>query len=127
MNGNLRRMLICLVATLAVAFTLTAQQEGGSSSQATRTNNKMMQTCHENMQKMRTENSQTRRQIAEAKASNDPAKMRAALDQAEKSLNSIDSHMTMCNSMMGNMKGMHGMMSDQDKTPTTEKPNEPPK
>jgi len=127
MNGELKRMLICLVATLGFAFTLTAQQSGSSSSQATHTNNKMMETCHKDMQKMRTENSQTRRQIAEAKVSNDPAKMRAALDQAEKSLDSIDNHMTMCSSMMGNMKGMHGMMSDQDKTPATEKPTEPPK
>jgi hypothetical protein len=74
-----------------------------------------------------TENSQAKKQIEEAKASNDPTKMRTALDQAERSLDSMNSHMNMCMGMMGNMKGMHGMMSDQDKSPKTDKPNEPPK
>lgn len=127
MSGNLKRTLICLVATLGLAFTMTAQQSGSSSSQATRKNNKMMQTCHEDMQKIQAENSQAKKQIAEAKASNDPAKMRAALDQAEKSLDAVNDHMNKCAAMMGNMKGMHDMMPDQDKTPTTEKPKEPPK
>jgi uncharacterized protein HemX len=123
MDGKLKTLLGCLVLTLGLAVAASAQQ----SSSASQDNNKMMQNCHSNMQKMTAENGQAKKQIEEAKTSKDPTKMRAALDQAEKSLDSMNSHMKMCMNMMGNMKGMHGMMSDQQKTPKTDKPNEPPK
>jgi uncharacterized protein HemX len=123
MDGKLKTLLGCLVLTLGLAVAASAQQ----SSSASQDNNKMMQNCHSNMRKMTAENGQAKKQIEEAKTSKDPTKMRAALDQAEKSLDSMNSHMKMCMNMMGNMKGMHGMMSDQQKTPKTDKPNEPPK
>jgi hypothetical protein len=65
----------------------------------------------------------------EAKESNDPAKMRAALDQAQKPLADMKQHMTMCMNMMGMMQNMHGMggmmgggmggMMSQQKPPAT--------
>ena len=53
-----------------------------------------------------------------AKQSNDPAKMRAALDQGQKQLGEMKEHMTMCGNMMGmmeKMQGMGGMMKGQKK------------
>ena len=44
-----------------------------------------------------------------AKQSNDPAKMRAAIDQAQKQLMEMKEHMTMCRNMMGMMEKMQGM------------------
>ena len=47
------------------------------------------------------------RTIADAKASKDQAKMRAALEQAEKPLADVRQHMTMCTNMMSMMQKMH--------------------
>lgn len=121
MNGKLTAVLVSLVMGLGIV--LAAQQSSGGGPQ----HDKMMENCHNDMQKIMAENSQAKKQIEEAKASNDPAKMRAALDQAEKSLDAMDSHMKKCREMMGNMQGKHGMMPDQQKSPETSKPSEPPK
>ena len=53
-----------------------------------------------------------------AKQSNDPVKMRAALDQGQKQLSEMKQHMTMCGNMMSTMEkmpGMGGMMKDRQK------------
>ena len=53
-----------------------------------------------------------------AKQSNDPVKMRAALDQGQKQLSEMKQHMTMCGnmmSMMEKMPAMGGMMKSQSK------------
>jgi hypothetical protein len=44
-----------------------------------------------------------------AKQSNDPAKMRAAIDQAQQQLMEMKKHMTMCGNMMSMMGKMQGM------------------
>ena len=43
----------------------------------------------------------TLKTIEEARTSNDPAKMRAALEQVQKPLTEMKSHMRMCDHMMG--------------------------
>jgi mevalonate kinase len=58
-------------------------------------------------------NDQVKKDIEAAKQSNDPSKMRAALDEAEKALDSLNGHMNNCMKMMGkrqNMGGMSGKM-----------------
>jgi hypothetical protein len=60
-------------------------------------------------------------EIETAKGSNDPTKMRAALDKAEQALTTMDTHMSNC---MGVMHGMH-MMGGQNSE--TQQHNEPPK
>ena len=79
----------------------------------------MMQDCHKNMQAMQQSNARTKQDIETAKQSNDPAKMRAALDEADKALTSMNDHMNSCMSMMNMMQGMHGkgMMSGQPSAP----------
>jgi phage shock protein A len=79
----------------------------------------MMQDCHKNMQAMQQSNTKTKQDIEAARQSNDPAKMRAALDEADKALTSMNDHMNSCMSMMNMMQGMHGkgMMSGQQSSP----------
>jgi soluble cytochrome b562 len=43
-----------------------------------------------------------------AKQSNDPSKMRAAIDQTQKHLSEMKEHMSMCGNMMSMMEKMHG-------------------
>jgi hypothetical protein len=79
----------------------------------------MMQSCDQHMKSAMASNDQLLKTIDEAKSSNDPAKMRQALEDAKKNLTSMNDHMAMCGNMMGTghmgggMMGMHmgsGMM-----------------
>jgi len=75
--------------------------------------NQMMQNCRKTMQPMMETNAQAKKDIEAAKASNGAAKMRAALDQAEKAIDGMNTHMNSCMSMMNMMQNMHGMMGGQ--------------
>lgn len=79
----------------------------------------MMQDCHDNMQTMQQSNARTKQDIENAKQSNDPVKMRSALDEADKALTAMNEHMNSCMQMMNRMKGMHpeGMTSGQQNPP----------
>ncbi len=98
-----------------------AQQSANSNSQSqgrqmSGNHSKMMKSCQDNMQSMMQSNDKVKATIEDAKKSNDPAKMRAALDDAEKSIDGMNQHMNSCMSMMNMMQGMHGMgMSDHMK------------
>lgn len=73
----------------------------------------MMKGCREHCAQTSASIDRMTQSMDEAKQSNDPAKMRAALDQAQKPLADMKQHMDMCMnmmSMMQNMKGMGGMM-----------------
>ena len=96
-------------------------------------NHAAMMECHQNMQSMRQSNDKLRATIAEAKRSNDPTKMRAALDDAEKSIDSMNGHMDRCMSMMNMMQNMPGQGTmnnsgemkgrpEEQKTPSTTRP-----
>lgn len=88
----------------------------------------MMQQCRQHCQQTQQSGERLSESIAEAKQSNDPAKMRAALDQVEKQQSEMQQHMTMCmRSMdkMGNMPGMQGNMGGMkhgDKKSNNKKP-----
>lgn len=68
----------------------------------------MTKGCQEHCQQTSASIDQLMKTIDEAKQSNDPAKMRAALDQAQKPLADMKQHMNMCMTMMGMMQKMHG-------------------
>lgn len=137
------RMLANATAALGVLLGLSlfswSQQTGtGSSSmpmqqQQKGGNHSAMMECHQNMQSMRQSNDKLRATIAEAKRSNEPNKMRAALDDAEKSIDAMNSNMDRCMSMMNMMQDMHGQgmmnnsgekknMPEEEKKPTTRPP-----
>jgi hypothetical protein len=67
----------------------------------------MMRSCQEHCQSTSKTIDQLSRTIDKAKASNDPAKMRAALDQAQKPLADMKQYMAGCMSMMSMMQKMH--------------------
>ena len=83
-------------------------EHGGKDSQI---KNVMMQSCQKNMKTMMQSNEQLKKTIADARASNDPAKMQSALSEAEKYVDSKNERMKTCMNMMQNMQGMGGMMS----------------
>lgn len=118
---SLKSSVLAIAATGALALSLSAQQSNTSNGQQmpgmhqgqtmqdeqkTSTQDRM-QNCRKNMQSMMQSKDQVKKDIEAAKQSNDPAKMRAALDEAEKSLDSMSGHMTTCMNMMQNMKGMN--------------------
>ena len=132
-----RRLAITFAVALALTLSVAAQQSDTGTQQQTRPMqgmegmhgqmqqgqrgqmHGMMQDCHKNMQAMQQSNTKTKQDIEAARRSNDPAKMRAALDEADKALTSMNDHMNSCMSLMNMMQGMHGkgIMSGQQSSP----------
>jgi hypothetical protein len=78
----------------------------------------MMKQCSEHHQAMTKSVDQLSKTLEAAKQSNDPVKMRAAIDQTQKHLSEMKEHMSMCGnmmSMMEKMQGMGGMMKGEKK------------
>ena len=70
----------------------------------------MMKECSEHHQAVTKSLDQTSKTLEGAKQSNDPAKMRAAIDEAQKQLVKMKDHMAMCGDMMNMMQKMQGGM-----------------
>lgn len=70
----------------------------------------MMKECRKHCQETTSAMGKLSQVIEDAKRSNDPAKMRAALEQVEKQHAGMDQHMSMCMRSMGEMEKMHGSM-----------------
>jgi hypothetical protein len=77
----------------------------------------MMQQCRRHCQETMNYIDQMAKMMQEASQSNDPAKMRSALEQAQKPLAQMRERMNRCIDMMSMMQSMHGgtggMMSGQ--------------
>ena len=68
----------------------------------------MMKDCMQHHQSVTKSIDEISKTMEGAKQSNDPAKMRTALDQAQKQLTEMKEHMSMCSNMMGMMEKMEG-------------------
>ena len=105
------------------AAKLIAQQPGGQQSEkdsliGNMSMDQMMKDCKEHHQAGMKSIDEMSKMMEGAKQSNDPAKMRAAMDQSQKQLAEMKEHMTMCRNMMGmmeKMQGMDGMMKGGSK------------
>lgn len=99
-----------VAAALLLSFSLLAQQPQPKQQQPGQmmSMDNMMKGCREHCQATTTSIDKTLGNISDAKKSNDPAKMRAALDQIEKPLAEMKNHMSMCMNMMNMMQQMHG-------------------
>ena len=77
----------------------------------------LMKDCMEHHQTGMKSIDQMSKTLEGAKQSNDPGKMRTAIDQAQKQLADMKEHMSKCNKMMGmeKMDGMGGMMKGKSK------------
>jgi len=78
----------------------------------------MIKQCHEHHHAMTKKMDEVSKTLEEAEESNDLAKVRAAIDQAQKQLAEMKEHMNMCGNMMHmmeKMQGMGGMMKGDSK------------
>ena len=103
-----------VVIILASGF-LSAQQQqpsqkGEMKSMGNMSMDGMMKECSEHHQAVTGSLDQTSKTLEGAKQSNDPAKMRAAIDEAQKQLADMKDHMTKCGNMMNMMQKMQGGM-----------------
>jgi hypothetical protein len=70
----------------------------------------MMKQCREHCSAVAKQMDDMTKKMNDASTSNDPAKMRGALEDAQKPLTEMKAHMNQCMSMMGMMQKMGGMM-----------------
>jgi seryl-tRNA synthetase len=125
----MRPFNISVLVALVLAFNLSAAQVSAQEQTPSQKSemksmgkmssmDEMMKDCKEHHQSAMKSIDQMTKMMDGAKQSNDPAKMRAALDQGQKQLGEMKEHMTMCGnmmSMMEKMPGMGGMMKGQKK------------
>jgi len=126
-----KKLINPLVTSFALSFALTgfmtarqslaqekqpSSQKGEMKSMGDMSMGGMMKECNEHHQAMMKNMDEASKALEGAKQSNDPAKMRAAMDQAQKQLTEMKEHMSMCGNMMNmmeNMQGMRGMMKGE--------------
>lgn len=103
-----------IVIILASGFLSAQQKQPSQKSEMKSMGNMsmdgMMKECSEHHQAVTKSLDQTSKTLEGAKESNDPDKMRAAIDQAQKQLADMKEHMTMCGNMMNMMQKMQGGM-----------------
>jgi hypothetical protein len=123
MKVRLTRTAVVLAAILSLGCSsvATSQQPQDKQGQQPRLQGKegaamgnmsmdtMMKDCMEHHQAAVKSMDQMNTMMEGAKQSNDPAKMRATIDQSQKQLAEMKEHMTMCGKMMSMMHNMHGM------------------
>jgi uncharacterized membrane-anchored protein YhcB (DUF1043 family) len=114
-----------LMATIIVGLALTAlvavQQPAASGQQRqsqpqgekkkmmdNMSMDEMMKECRKHCEATTNSIDQMTKTMDEARQSNDPAKMRSALDAAQTPLAEMKNHMSMCMNMMDMMGKMHG-------------------
>ena len=91
-------------------------QKGEMKSMENMSMDKMMKECGEHHRSMTKSIDQMSKMMQDAKQSDDPVKMKSAIDQAQKQLADMKEHMTMCGNMMNMMQKMQGgMMKGSDK------------
>jgi hypothetical protein len=121
---KLQKQIIPLFASTTLLFVFTmfvaaehssgqqkqpSPQKGEMKSMGDMSMDKMMKECSEHHQSMTKSIDQMSKMMQDAKQSNDPVKMKSAIDQAQKQLTEMKEHMTMCTSMMNMMEKMQGM------------------
>jgi hypothetical protein len=104
------------LAILTISLPQTPEVSGQpQSGEPMKAMDEMMKECSKHQQAMMNSIDQMTKMMQEAKQSNNPTKMRDALDQSQRSLMDAKDRMTMCMAMMQNMSGgmgaqMGGMM-----------------
>src|SRR5574341_1121343 len=103
--------VIMVFATSGVAFSQEKQPSpstGQMKSMEKMPMDEMMKKCSEHHKAMTKSVDQLSKTLETAKQSNDPGKMRAAIDQTQKHLSEMKEHMSMCGNMMSMMEKMQG-------------------
>src|SRR2546426_6182561 len=97
---TVRATIVGLVAALALPAFVVARPVTADQTQSRDT---MIEECRTHCQATTTSIDQLTKRMEEAKQSNDPVQMRAALDEAQKPLTDMREHMAMCMNMMSMM------------------------
>jgi len=117
----MKRIRVPLFAVVVFTFMLARQQAPGQEKQMPSQKGQMkpmdnmpldhqtMKDCMQHQQAAMKSIDQMNTTMEAAKQSNDPAMMRAAIDQAQKQLMEMKERMTTCRNMMGMMEKMQGM------------------
>ena len=95
-----------------------AAQQGEMKSMGDKSMGGMMKQCREHHDAMTKNIDEASKALEGGKQATDPAKMRTAMDQAQKQLADMKEHMAMCGNMMNmmeKMQGMGGMMKGESK------------
>jgi hypothetical protein len=109
-------VVIILVSGFLSAQEKQPSQKGEMKSMGNMSMDGMMKECSEHHQAVTKSLDQTSKTLEGAKQSNDPDKMRAAIDQAQKQLADVKDHMAVCAKMMNMMqKTQGGMMKGSPK------------
>jgi hypothetical protein len=119
MKRHMARILVLTFALVGVSSAFLAAQPTGQQKPAQKgemedmgnmSMDGMMKECNEHHQGMTKNMDEVSKALEGAKQSNDPAKMRAAIDQAQKQLADMKEHMSKCGNMMKMMQKMQGGM-----------------
>lgn len=118
---RVRELIAMTIVSLALTALVAAQQPAtsGQQKQSQPQDEKMkmmdnmsmgdmMKECRKHCEATTNSIDQMTKMMEEAKQSNDPTKMRSALDSAQKPFTEVKDHMTMCMHMMDMMQQMHG-------------------
>jgi len=127
---SVRNSLLAIAAATGLVLSMAAQQTNQQENQGMQgkkgmqmgkgqksSNSQMMQDMQKDMQSMMDSNAQTTKDIEAAKQSNDPAKMRTALDDAQKALTGMNDRIRKCMDMMGKMEKGQPNQEKQQATP----------
>lgn len=117
---KVNRLLLSAAIVVLWSAVLAAQQQppqkGEMKSMGNMSMDSMMKECSEHHQAMTKSVDGMSKTLETGKQSNDPAKMRAAIDQAQKQLGEMKDHMAKCGNMMDMMQKMQsGMMKGSPK------------
>jgi hypothetical protein len=118
-GGFMKHLMVSSITAIFLTLILAGYQAGGqepshkNQMKSMGKMDEMMKKCSEHHQAMTKSIDELSKTLEAAKQSNDPGKMRAAIDQTQKHLSEMKEHMLMCGnmmSMMEKMQGMDGMM-----------------
>jgi hypothetical protein len=117
----MKELRVPLFAVVVFAFMLSNEQASGQEKEMPSQKDQMksmqnmpmdhqtMKDCMQHHQAAMKSIDQMNETMETAKQSNDPGRMRAAMDQAQKQLVEMKEHMSMCGNMMSMMEKMQGM------------------
>jgi hypothetical protein len=97
----MKTILASITGVFCVFLVLRAAQEPPPKAQHSDTSvDQMMQGCMSHCQRTKAGMAEMSKMMMDAERSNDPAKMRSALEQAQKTLAQMQAHMDSCMSMI---------------------------
>ena len=118
-KGAIFTLAAAFVVAVPVGTGFSQEAESGGEEKDPMGMSEMMDRCDRHCEETAESVEELSAKVEQAKQSNDPKEMRAALDQVQRHLGEMNDHMKGCRSMMSMMEmmhgegGMHGMMEEK--------------